>query len=99
MAGDHVGAAAASEMFDKAFKDYGLELKPDQTAALAKRIRAEKPELRDALIAGIDNWGWVAADKRTMTPMELRNIARAADDDPWRAAYRDAVSKREDGRH
>jgi eukaryotic-like serine/threonine-protein kinase len=95
MASDRVGAAAASEMFEKAFSDYGLELKPDQTAALAKRIRAEKTELRNAIIAGIDNWTFVAAGNRTMTPLELRSIARAADDDPWRADYRDAISKRD----
>jgi tetratricopeptide (TPR) repeat protein/serine/threonine protein kinase len=102
MAGDHIGAVAAAGQFAKAFKDYGLELKPDQMESLAKRIRAERPDLRDALIAGLDNWAFISPPRFQAQPgnewasaVELRKIARTADDDPWRTAYRDAVSSKD----
>lgn len=93
MAGDPIGTRMATDLFAKAFTDYGLELKPGQAATLAKRIRGAKPEVRDVMIVGLDNWAFVAAANHALSPAELRKIARAADDDPWRIAYREALAK------
>src|SRR5262249_36495960 len=85
---DYRGGAAK---FAKAFTDYGLEVKPERAEELARRIRAEEPAVRDALIVALDTW--TDFTLRANTGFEwvlLAAVAGAADDDAWRQKYRAA---------
>jgi len=89
----HWDYASASTKYAAAFAAYGLEVKPGPAEELARRIRAEQPAIREALIVALENWCSTAASAKTA---ELANlvlaIAAAADDDPWRRQFRAAAS-------
>jgi serine/threonine protein kinase/tetratricopeptide (TPR) repeat protein len=91
--GTHFDDAGAVTKYAAAFAAYGLDLKPGQTAELARAIRAEQPAIREALIVGLDSCGDAALRAKTG---ELANpapaIAAAADDDSWRRRYRAAAT-------
>jgi tetratricopeptide (TPR) repeat protein/serine/threonine protein kinase len=85
---DYAGAAAK---YRAAFAAYGLEVRAGDTAELARRIRAEEPAVRDALLVALDDWGRVARQQPTEPPATaLDALAAAADDDAWRKRYRAA---------
>jgi len=85
----HFDYAGASTKYAAAFAAYGLEVKPGRTEELARRIRAEQPAIREALIVALDDWSQTAAWAKTAELANLvRAIATTADDDPWRQKYR-----------
>ena len=52
----HFDDAGAVTKYAAAFAACGLEVKPGRTEELARRIRAEQPAIREALIVALDNW-------------------------------------------
>ena len=50
---DFAGAAAR---YRAAFAAYGLEVRPGDTAELARRLRAEEPAVHEALLVALDDW-------------------------------------------
>src|SRR5262249_28721773 len=85
--------AAAAAKYARAFAAYGLEITPGKSAELARRIRAEKPALCEALIVALDDW--IFTVERTNTPAlarDLAEIVQAVDQDKWRRKYRQAVA-------
>ena len=92
---DHLDYAGAAAQYASTFAAYGLEVKAELTEELARRIRAEEPGIRDALIVALDDWRDIATWAKTV---ELANLvwalAAAADDDPWRRQYRKAATAR-----
>jgi tetratricopeptide (TPR) repeat protein len=92
---NHWDNAGASTKYAAAFAAYGLEVKPGRTAELARRIRAEQPAIREALIVALDDWEDTAWRLHTGLGLDtdelsklVRTIAVAADDDPWRQKFR-----------
>ena len=69
---------------------------PGRTEELARRIRAEQPAIREALIVALDNWhaSALAVQKLELAKM-VEAIATAADDDPWRQQFRVAATARD----
>ncbi|HLN26280.1 MAG TPA: tetratricopeptide repeat protein [Gemmataceae bacterium] len=87
---DHAGAAA---QYTVAFAAYDLEVKPGRTEELARSIRAEEAGIREALIVALDDRSTNEVHAKTeQLAKELRALAGAADDDPWRQKYRAAAS-------
>ena len=89
----HFDFAGADAKYAAAFAAYGLDVMPGRTEELARRIRAEHPAIREALIVALEDWGNTARGaKRLEWAKLLEAIAAAADDDPWRRQYRLAAT-------
>src|SRR5262249_24490070 len=80
-----------------ALRDYGIEIGRTDPRQAAEQIRSRPAALRDAVIAGLDNWIQVAewfpaakVDKRW-----LRAVVRDADPDPWRTRLREAAARKD----
>jgi tetratricopeptide (TPR) repeat protein/serine/threonine protein kinase len=87
---DHAGASAR---YAAALSAFGLEVKPGQTAELARRMRAQDPAIREALIGALDHWSDCAVAANTVAlAKQLREIATAADDYVWRQKLRLALA-------
>ena len=52
----HFDYAGAATKYAAAFAAYGLEVTPGRTEELARRIRAEQPAIREALIVALEDW-------------------------------------------
>jgi serine/threonine-protein kinase len=79
----------AAARYAQAFGEYGID--PDELgrAEVVARIRDAGPELSVRLATSMD--AWAAARRRAgLSDGVYRDIARTADDDPWRTALRDA---------
>jgi tetratricopeptide (TPR) repeat protein len=82
----------ASARYAAAFRAYGLEVNVGDPDQLAPRIRTQEPAIREALCLALDDWAFVAARARTApTAADLKALAVAADDDPWRKRVRKTV--------
>jgi serine/threonine protein kinase/tetratricopeptide (TPR) repeat protein len=93
--GDSFDYAGAAAKYRAAFAAYGLEVGADDTAELIRRIRAEEPIVREALLVALDDW-INAADHQPTEPSaaRLRAVA-AADDNLWRQQCRAAWNVRD----
>ena len=92
----HFDYAGAVTKYAAAFAAYGLEVTPGRTEELTRRIRAEQPAIREALIVALDCWHSSALRAKTLELATLvEAIAAAADDDPWRAQYRAAATAKD----
>jgi serine/threonine-protein kinase len=78
------GNTAAAD-YANAFAGAGLRLETQEPVAVAKRIRAS--DIRDALVAALDDWILVVRDDGLRE--RLLRTARLADPDPWRDRWRD----------
>ena len=76
--------------YQRAFREYGIDIDTLPPERAAELIRAKPPEIREALAAALDDWAWRAGPPEDS---RLRTIAREADPDPRRNAIRDAVAK------
>jgi serine/threonine protein kinase/tetratricopeptide (TPR) repeat protein len=75
----------SAEKYAAAFAAYDLEVTPERIDELARRIAAEEPEVRDALIMALGDWAMAAGRRRTnWTAENLLALARAADGNAWR---------------
>jgi tetratricopeptide (TPR) repeat protein/tRNA A-37 threonylcarbamoyl transferase component Bud32 len=82
---------AAAAGYREAFKRYGLDCMSGEVAALGERI-AMSP-VREALLAGLDDWA--TGERNDRQRERLTRIARAADPHPWRDQFRDSVARRD----
>ncbi len=84
--------AGTAMKYAAAFAGYGLEVTPGRTRGLARRIRAEQPAIREALIEALDEWNQSVTEARQLESANMVwAIATAADDDPWRQQFRVAA--------
>ena len=92
----HLDDADAVRKYAAACAAYGLELTSGRTEELARRIRAEQPAIREALIVALDNWhaSALAVQELELAKM-VEAIVTAADDDPWRQQFRAAAIARD----
>jgi tetratricopeptide (TPR) repeat protein/serine/threonine protein kinase len=85
--------AGAAVKYSAAFAAYGLDVAAGPTDELARRIAGAEPEVREALLVALDDWAVAAALVPTAwSAKDLQALAQAADNDPWRKAYRAAVA-------
>ncbi len=92
----HFDDAGAVKKYAAACAAYGLEPAPGRTEELARRIRAEQPAIREALIVALDNWHASALAVQELEQAKMvEAIATAADDDPWRQQFRVAAIARD----
>jgi serine/threonine-protein kinase len=52
--------AASEAAYERALAGYGLDIRPEMKQDLAARIRAERPAVREALVAALDDWAYAA---------------------------------------
>jgi serine/threonine-protein kinase len=79
--------------YERAFREYGLDLAQLAAAQAAERIRARPPQVVTEVTAALDYW---ALERRQRQRPEaewryLLDVARLADPDPWRQELRAAV--------
>jgi serine/threonine protein kinase/predicted Zn-dependent protease len=96
--GGRLGFRGAAARYARVFADYGLEIRAERAEEVVRRIRAEDPEVRDALIVALDCWRDFSslADPgywEFFWEMVLAAIAGAADDDAWRQKCRAAITR------
>jgi serine/threonine protein kinase/Tfp pilus assembly protein PilF len=90
------GHAGAMVKYAAAFAEYNLAVKPDRRDEVARRIRAEEPDVRAALLVALDDWAFAAElVPNASEAASLRALAQAADDDGWRRRYRAAVADKD----
>ncbi len=81
----------AAERYAAAFGEYGVDPDALGRAEVISRIRDAGPQLSVRLATAMD--AWAAARRRAgLSDGVYRDIARSADDDPWRTGLRDATS-------
>jgi tetratricopeptide (TPR) repeat protein len=78
--------AGAGQRYAEAFRKYGIDIEALEPLEAAKRLRASP--IREALLAGLDDWMGV---KRDAERARLKAVADAADDNPWRLSFRGAL--------
>ena len=78
--------AGAPGNYRQAFEEYGLDFESLVPSIAAARMR--ESQISRHLVAAIDDWaGLEEGDQRR----QLLSLARAADSDPWRNRFRDAI--------
>jgi tetratricopeptide (TPR) repeat protein len=106
--GDQLDNVGAARKFEAAFEDYGLGRKADygldatadQIKELGRRIRAEDPDVRDALLVALDDWAYAALKApKEWSAAGLMTIAQMADDDTWRNECRFVRHKAQLGKY
>jgi serine/threonine-protein kinase len=94
--GDAFDWARADEAYAAAFREYGIDLENVVRTEAAERLRATTIAVR--LAAALDDWAFVrtkARPNQSGAGSRLREIALAADPDPWRTKLRDAAHKQD----
>jgi serine/threonine-protein kinase len=77
--------AGAERDYAAAFRQAQLGRPGDDGAAVAQRLRASA--IKQQLVAALDDWAWMTADRRQRA--WLLAVARRADPDTWRDRFRD----------
>jgi tetratricopeptide (TPR) repeat protein/serine/threonine protein kinase len=90
---DHFDSAGCAAKYTAAFAAFGLEVTPQGNDELVRRIAAEEPEVREALLVALNDWVWSAKSATEGSEKDLVQLVKAADMNPWRKRYRDAVAK------
>src|SRR5262249_40733386 len=75
----------------KAFARYGIHPGTDPAA----RIRQRPAPIREALVAGLENWWLIAQDRDPAARDWLEAVLRSVDADAWRTQVRRAVVQRD----
>ena len=83
--------AASDTAYQKAFRDYGLDLATLAPNALAGRIR--QSAIHDRLIAALDDWWLCRSVGRLDGKEQLREVVVQADADQLRAGFRTASER------
>jgi tetratricopeptide (TPR) repeat protein len=89
---DNAGCAAK---YAAAFAAFGLEVIPERKDELAKRIAAEEPEVREALLVALLDWAWTADLASKESGKGLVALSSIADRNPWRKRYLTTWAKRD----
>jgi tetratricopeptide (TPR) repeat protein/tRNA A-37 threonylcarbamoyl transferase component Bud32 len=83
-----INAAVVPE-YRAAFEQHGLDT--DEVDAVGRRVAASP--IREVLVAALDDWA--ASESDAGRRDRLTRIAKAADPDPWRDQFRDALARRD----
>jgi tetratricopeptide (TPR) repeat protein/serine/threonine protein kinase len=90
---DYAGAVAK---YQEAWAAIGLTIDVGRFKELAAKIRAEEPEVREALLVSLADWAYAATQAGTKpTAADLWNLSSLIDDDPWRNRFRRAWASRD----
>jgi tetratricopeptide (TPR) repeat protein len=89
---DYAGCAAK---YAAAFAAYELDVTAERQDELARRIAAEGPEVREALLVALGDWAWAARSGTRWSVKDLLELARTADSDPWRKRFYHAAATRD----
>jgi serine/threonine-protein kinase len=81
--------AAPKEEFERAFQDYGIDVRALGDEAILARLKESR--IRIELATALDYW----AALEEPVDARLQRLARAADPDPWRTNLRDATTAAE----
>jgi tetratricopeptide (TPR) repeat protein len=84
--------AGTDQAYAKAFSDYGIDVAGLSVEEATARIRA-RPNVAAALVAAVSDWGFIRAQKDKPGGLALKEVAQAAEPDPWRRQVREAVTK------
>ncbi len=77
----------ANRRYKEALAGYGIDLEALSLPEAAQRIRASA--IRVHLIAALDDWAFVKEQLQSGSGEPLLEVARLADDEPWRQQLRD----------
>jgi serine/threonine protein kinase/tetratricopeptide (TPR) repeat protein len=88
----------ADHSYEKAFRDYGIDLQARDTEQLARVIQSSP--IKDALVAALDDWSQAGSsdgtDERKANDhswhAQLFRILELADPNPWRNRLRSAIA-------
>src|SRR5262249_45931911 len=83
---------SAADGYDAAFRDYGIDVAALEPAEAARRVR--RAPIRDHLVAALDDWLALEADRPAVAQRVLA-VSRAAAPDPFRDRLRVAVAARD----
>jgi len=81
-------SAVADQLYNEAFHAYGINPTTSDAAEAARQVRASG--IRETLLAFLHDWLYWAPEAHRD---KLRAVLDAADDDPWRRAFRDARTR------
>jgi serine/threonine protein kinase/Flp pilus assembly protein TadD len=82
--------------FAREFRDFGIDVEALAPGEAAARIG--RRSIRLALVQGLDEWAWLRRRARGDADpgwRKLVEVARQADDDPWRSRFRGALLRRD----
>jgi tetratricopeptide (TPR) repeat protein/serine/threonine protein kinase len=91
--GNKFDMASAAREYAAAFREAGIGEETDAAAAVADRIRSSA--VREQLVAAVDDWAIRVAKEESALRAWLLAVARAADPDPWRNRFRDALESKD----
>jgi serine/threonine-protein kinase len=83
----------ADRAFAAAFATRGLDVKVLDLDEAAGRIQSSA--IRRQLVGALDDWASVKDDLQPGSGQRLLELARRADDDPWRQRLRDATARKD----
>jgi tetratricopeptide (TPR) repeat protein len=83
--------AASVAAYERAFREFGLEVLLLPEAEASGRVRALPPRLRTAVLFALDDWTFCT--KNSKVRERLRQVAGGADDDDWRRRFRKAKNR------
>jgi tetratricopeptide (TPR) repeat protein len=86
---DHFDHASADSAYQKAFREYGLDVEALDPEKAAAGVRASA--IRASLMAALDDWMLVKWVGGRPGMRRLFVVARRADADPWRDQFRTAL--------
>jgi tetratricopeptide (TPR) repeat protein/serine/threonine protein kinase len=89
---DDAGCAAK---YAAAFAAYDLDVTAERRDELARRIAAEEPQVREALLVALGDWAYAAQFGTRWSEKDLLELARAADSDAWRQRFYHAAATRD----
>jgi tetratricopeptide (TPR) repeat protein len=90
---NHFDNAGCAAKYAAAFAAFGLEVTPERKDELAKRIAAEEPEVREALLVALLDWASAAHRASKGSGKSLFALALLADSSQWRKRYITALAK------
>jgi serine/threonine-protein kinase len=86
----HLANELALPEYAAAFRSYGITAGATDPTQAAARVRSRPAAVRDRLVAALDDWAVLAAYFAAPERDWVRQVAAAADPDPWRGRLRAA---------
>jgi eukaryotic-like serine/threonine-protein kinase len=83
--------------YKEAFERYDVAIGTDP-AQVAARLAQRPGPIREAILAGLDNWWMIAASRDTATYQWLDSVLKQVDADVWRTQVRQAIHQRDRNR-
>jgi serine/threonine-protein kinase len=79
----------AAARYEVAFREHGLDCADADGSELGARVA--RSIVRDALVGALDDWAY--GERERPRREKVTRVARAADPDPWRDSFRDALAR------